>query len=104
VLTAAKPGEYVALYMTGLGQTHPALAPGALAPTIAPTAWPVSVVLDSMQLAASDVLYAGAAPGFAGLYQVNIHVPTNVRDGNLPLSLMIGGVSTPPGAFLTVHK
>ena len=104
VLMPAKPGEYVALYMTGLGQTNPPLAPGVLAPAIAPTAWPVSVVLDGLQLAASDVLYAGAAPGFAGLYQVNIHIPTNARDGNLPLSLMIDGVSTPPGAFLAVHK
>ena len=100
----AKPGEYVAVYMTGLGLTNPPLAPGALAPPIAPTTWPVTVALDGMQLAAGDVLYAGAAPGFAGLYQVNIHVPPNARDGNLPISLMIDGVSTPLGAFLTVQK
>ncbi len=100
----ARPGEYVALYMTGLGQTNPPLAPGALARTASPTAWAVSVVLDGTQLAASDMLYAGAAPGFAGLYQVNIHVPASARDGDLPISLAIDGVSTPPGAFLTVHK
>ena len=104
VFTPAKPGEYVALYMTGLGQLDPPLAPAVLALLASPSAWPVSVSLNGVQLAASDVLYGGAAPGFAGLYQVNIHVPTNAPDGNLPVSVAIGGVTTPAGAFLTVHK
>lgn len=104
VFTPAKPGEYVALYMTGLGQTDPPIAPGALATSAAQTAWPASVTLDGRQLAPSDVLYSGAAPGFAGLYQVNIRVPADARNGSLPVSLTIGGVPTPPGAFLVVHK
>lgn len=104
VVTPAKPGEYVALYMTGLGQVDPPLAPAVLASVAASTAWPASVSLNGVQLGTGDVLYAGVAPGFAGVYQVNIHVPSNAPDGNLPISVTIGGVTTSPGAFLAVHK
>ncbi len=104
LFTPAKPGEYVALYLTGLGQTDPPVPPGTLAPGAAPAASPASVTLNGRQLAASDILYAGTAPGYAGLYQVNIHLPPDTPDGNLPISLSIGGVATPPGAFLTVRK
>jgi uncharacterized protein (TIGR03437 family) len=44
------------------------------------------------------------APGFAGLYQINIHVPASMPNGNLAVSASVAGVSTPPGAFITVKK
>lgn len=102
--TPAKPDSYVTLYSTGLGATNPAFPAGALPDKIASTANKVSVSLNGTVLADSDVLYAGVAPGFAGLYQINIHVPASMPDGNLPLSASVAGVSTPPGAFLTVKK
>ena len=102
--TPARPGEYVALYATGLGLTDPALAAGAIANQAASTVFPASVSLNGAPLPDSDVLYAGVAPGFAGLYQVNIRIPDDASNGDLPLSLSIGGVSTPAGAYLTVHN
>ena len=99
--TPAKPAEYVALFMTGLGPVDPPLPPGALAAQAAPTVWPVAVQVNGLD---APVLYAGAAPGFAGLCQVNVQVPATVPDGDAPLSLTIGGVSTPAGAFLTVRR
>ena len=48
-----------------------------------------------MQLADSDVLYAGVAPNYAGLYQVNIRIPDNTPDGDIPVALNIDGISTP---------
>jgi uncharacterized protein (TIGR03437 family) len=101
--TPARPGDYVALYATGLGATNPPLPPGTLAMGIAPTALPVTVTLNGAQLGPSDVLYAGAAPGFAGLYQINIRIPANAPSGNLPVSLSVDGVSTPAGGFLLVQ-
>lgn len=98
----ARPGEFVALYATGLGLTDPALAAGALGNQIAPAAFPVSVTLNGVALPAGDVLYAGAAPGYAGLYQINIRIPAGTPGGNLPVALSIGGVSTSAGAFLAV--
>jgi uncharacterized protein (TIGR03437 family) len=102
--TPAKPGEFVALYATGLGLTDPPFAAGTLANQIAQTAFPVSVTLNGAPLAASDILYAGAAPGFAGLYQINIRIPPGTPNGNLPVSMTIGGVSTSAGAFITVAR
>jgi uncharacterized protein (TIGR03437 family) len=102
--TPAKPGEYVALYATGLGATAPVFAPGMLANQAAPAASPVTVSVNGAPLAPGDILYAGAAPGYAGLYQINIRIPSDSPDGDLPISLTIGGATTPAGAFLTVHK
>ncbi len=41
---------------------------------------------------------------FAGLYQVNIHVPAGVPDGAQALVIMVGGVASPANAFVTVQK
>jgi len=100
----AKPGDYVSLYATGLGATNPSIPAGTLPTKIASTSTLVSVMLNGVMLASTDVLYAGIAPNFAGLYQINIHVPANMPNGDLPISASINGISTPPGAFITVHN
>lgn len=102
--TPAKPGEFVALYATGLGLTDPAFSAGTVVSQIAPAAFPVTVTLNGVALRASDVLYAGAAPGYAGLYQINIRIPAGTPTGNLPIALSISGVSTSAGAFLAVGQ
>jgi uncharacterized protein (TIGR03437 family) len=100
---SAKPGEYVTLYATGLGFTDPPFASGQLATQAASTIAPVSVSLNGVPLSATDVLYSGVTPGFAGLYQINIHIPTTTPTGDIPVSLTINGLSTPPGAYLTIR-
>ena len=48
--------------------------------------------------------FGGAlASGSAGLYQLAIQVPA-LADGDWPVSIHVGGVSTPAGALLTVRK
>ena len=101
VFTPAKPGEFVALYATGLGVTEPQFATGAVASQIAPAVYPVTVTVGGV---AADVLYAGAAPGYVGLYQVNIRIQAGVASGNLPVSLAVKGVSTASGASLAVGQ
>jgi uncharacterized protein (TIGR03437 family) len=100
----AKPGDYVALYASGLGLTDPGFAPGVVPNQAAPTVVPVSVSLNGQPLAQADILYSGVAPGFPGVYQVNIRVPADTPGGNLPLSLTIDGMSTPGGTFLAVGQ
>src|SRR5579885_1530979 len=104
VFAPAKPGDFVALYGTGFGATNPSFAAGVLPDAIGATVSKVTVTLNNVVLADSDVLYAGVAPGFAGLYQLNLHIPANMPDGDLPISASINGVSTPPGAFITVQR
>ncbi len=73
----AQAGEVVVLYATGLGVTSPAIAPGELPAA----AWPLANLSDfQVQLngAAVDpklIQYAGDAPGFAGLFQINLQLP-----------------------------
>ncbi len=83
----AQPGETVQLFMTGLGPVSPQVADGAAAGSS-----PLSVSLEAndilVLLAGSDsleqaeVTYAGLAPGFASLYQVNFTIPTGLGNGD----------------------
>ncbi|MBI4874531.1 MAG: hypothetical protein HY822_07855 [Acidobacteria bacterium] len=99
-----KPGDYVTLFGSGFGATNPLFFAGELADRVAPVTAGVSVTLGGRPVAASDILYAGATPGFAGLYQLNLRIPDDAPDGNLPITLSVGGVPSPEGAYLTVRR
>jgi uncharacterized protein (TIGR03437 family) len=45
----------------------------------------------------AEVLYAGAAPGFAGLMQVNARVPERLTPGTHDIELTVGRISSQPG-------
>jgi uncharacterized protein (TIGR03437 family) len=84
VVTAANParaGEVILLFATGLGTTRPRLPAGQMPTGIA---WverrsEFQLTLNGNAVDRSNVLYVGAAPGFAGLYQINLRLP-----GDLP--------------------
>jgi adhesin/invasin len=38
-----------------------------------------------------DVKYSGLAPGFIGLWQINVVLPTGLAAGNVPLRIVING-------------
>lgn len=102
---AAKPGEIISVYATGFGATDPALDSGKVATGIARITAPVTVSIAGTVLSAADVLYAGLSPGLIdGLYQFNIRIPDSVPDGNVPITIQVGGVSTQAGATLPVHR
>ncbi len=101
----AKPDQVVSFFATGLGRTDPSFPPGALPDRAAPTAERVIVTFDSfMGTMFPEVLYAGVAPGFAGVYQINVRIPATAPDFDLVVRARLGSVSTPPGAYLTVKK
>jgi uncharacterized protein (TIGR03437 family) len=64
----------------------------------------VTVTLGGRQLLPEDVLYVGVTPGTAGLYQVNLLLPDDTPDGDLPLSISIGASKSPAGGFLSVQR
>ena len=89
----AQAGEFISLYCTGLGavRNRPALgAPSPSNPLAATNATP-TVTVGGLS---ANVTFSGLAPGYVGLYQVNIQIPQGVPSGNaVPVTLNIGGVN-----------
>jgi len=100
-LNPAARGSIVVLYATGEGQTNPAGINGK--PATEPYPKPLASV--SLQIGgyAAEILYAGAAPGYAGLMQINARVPSGYAgSGILPLTLTIGGIASQSGVTMAV--
>lgn len=97
----AHPGDLVTIYASGFGSTTPRITPGAIASSAARVTSTVTVTLNSVALDASDVLYAGAAPGEV-ISQLNIRIPSGTPAGNQPLQIQVGGITSPLGAFLAI--
>ncbi len=51
----------------------------------------------------AELLYAGAAPGYAGLMQVNARVPEGLDPGIHPLELAVGTERSQPGVTVAVR-
>jgi uncharacterized protein (TIGR03437 family) len=100
----AKPGDYLTIYGVSFGPTNPAIAPGIAPASVAGVTNAYSAVLGTNALPEANLLYVGASPGTAGLYQMNIQVPAGLADGNYPLVLTLGTFSTPTGAYLTIQN
>jgi len=94
----AKPGDYVAIYLTGLGPTDPPIPAGKMLPAPAPTTNPVSVTVSGKP---ARVTFAGLVT--PGLYQVNIVVP-DVPDGDNLVSLQIGTVTSQNSGLLAIRR
>ncbi|MCB9384225.1 MAG: PQQ-dependent sugar dehydrogenase [Bryobacterales bacterium] len=87
----ARLGEYLEVFATGLGPVTQTPASGAASPS-GPLAETVAQVrariggVDSV-----PVRFAGLAPGFVGLYQVNIELVGELPSGGaVPLTLFVG--------------
>lgn len=100
----AKPGDIVILYATGLGQTSPPLAYDELPMSAAPLADAANfqLLVDGVAADSHAVLYAGIAPGFAGLYQINLILPVTAG-ANPEIRIGTGGAVSTTGVRLPVQ-
>lgn len=70
------PGNWAILYANALGPVIPPIPSGQIAPAAAQIRLVGFVLsLDGVTVPADHIEYVGAAPGFAGLYQINLLVP-----------------------------
>ncbi len=103
---AAKPGDSITLYASGLGDTAAHLDAAALATAASATVNPVTVMLGGKALPPASVTYAGVTPGMtAGLYQINVTLPAGIPAGDTSLKVMVNGAASQDGVtILTVAQ
>jgi uncharacterized protein (TIGR03437 family) len=91
---ATAGSTYLQIYCMGLGAVSDAPADGGAAPSnpLASTSTEAQVTIGGV---AATAIFTGLAPGYVGLYQVNVLVPAAVAAGNaVPVVVSIGGVSS----------
>jgi uncharacterized protein (TIGR03437 family) len=89
-----KPGEYLVMYLAGLGATKPSVPSGTAAPgppsTLASVTVTPIVTVDSQP---STVYFAGLTPTFVGLYQIDFQVPPGASSGEDVVTVTQNGIA-----------
>jgi uncharacterized protein (TIGR03437 family) len=80
----AQVGETVSVYLTGLGTTNPVIPDGS-AGVVSQTNNTIDVYIGGVE---ATVGYSGLAPQLAGLYQLNVTVPSGVTTGDNTLEIV----------------
>jgi uncharacterized protein (TIGR03437 family) len=95
--TPAHACEVVQLFGTGFGPTNPVIPTGMLFTTPAAVTGAISATVGGVIANVQGYLI------YPGVYQLNVTVP-DVRDGDAPVLIKIGGNSTQVGLLLPVGK
>jgi uncharacterized protein (TIGR03437 family) len=98
----ASAGQYVAVFATGLGKVDPAPPDGSAAPGTEPFSRTVLQPVVTIGGINTEVLFSGLAPGFAGLYQINLRIPPGVREGRAPIVVTVNDISSKP-AYIAIR-
>jgi uncharacterized protein (TIGR03437 family) len=90
----ATAGDYLTMYCSGLGPVTNAPWDGA-PPSGGSLSYLQSSVTVTIGGQPANVLFAGLAPGFVGLYQVNLEIPAGVAPGNaIPVIITAAGINS----------
>jgi uncharacterized protein (TIGR03437 family) len=95
VNSAVTAGDVITLYCSGLGAVIPAVTAGSPAPssTLSKTVNPVTAMIGHTP---ATVDFAGLAPGWVELYQVNVTIPGGLPSGKAMLTLAVSGQESAP--------
>lgn len=99
-----RPDQLVTVFVTGLGDTDPPVAPGEIPQGIARTTGGLRITVGGREVAADRITYAGVTPFNPGLFQINFFLPADSAEGDQPVVIVMGGASTSPGAYLTISR
>jgi uncharacterized protein (TIGR03437 family) len=87
-------GQAISIYATGQGELNTAVSDGGAAPSNPPA---TSTTLPQVFIGGVEVPveFSGLAPGFAGLWQINVRLPNqSFLAGRLPLVVYMNGVDS----------
>jgi len=101
----AKPGEYIVVYLVGMGPTAVPVVSGVASPSnpldTTLTADAPTITLNNEPVPV--VLFSGLTPTAVGLYQIDLQVPLNAPNGDLTLVVNQPGFPGQP-VVLPVHN
>lgn len=93
----ARRGDVIVLYANGLGSTDPPISDGRVITQTLKLSTNLTVRFGN---AAADVRFAGLTA--TGLYQLNVQVPETVADGDIAVSIEMGGVRSQDAVFVSI--
>ncbi|HEV8147657.1 MAG TPA: hypothetical protein VGP79_14805 [Bryobacteraceae bacterium] len=100
----ARRGEIITLWATGLGPTIPPAISNQIPQAAAPLQRSADfrVLLNGVAAPPESLRYAGVAPGFAGLFQINFRIPDDAPS-DPEIRISTGSISSPAGRFLPLQ-
>jgi uncharacterized protein (TIGR03437 family) len=100
VVTArARPGDSITLYGIGFGQVTPDIQAGQIVQQQNALQNGLQVTIGGVR---ADVTYAGLTPGFVGLYQFNVVIPSVPASDTTPLAFTLSGTAGPQNLVIAI--
>lgn len=96
----AKPGDTIVLYGAGFGPVTPAIPAGQIVQQTNSLTTPVKFSFGGTPAAAPS--YAGLVPGYVGLYQFNVVVPTIAANSLTPLTFSAGSTNSTQTLYVAI--
>ena len=98
----AKPGDTVIVYATGLGAVDSSPANGAASQDkLRFLLTPPQVMIGGLT---ATVTFAGLAPQFVGVNQLNVVIPNAAAGARVPIQLQLGGITTSNAITMAVGQ
>lgn len=94
--TPAQPGEYISVYLVGMGATTIPVGSGQPGPG-APYATTVIGPVITLNNESVSYNFSGLIPGLVGVYQVNLQIPSDAPNGDLTLTFSENGFTSNSG-------
>ncbi len=87
----ARPGEFLQLYVLGMGVTDPPVTSGDASPGAEPLGRAAADTTVTIGGVDTSLFYAGLTPGLVGLFQINIQVPASLAAGEYDVLVTMEG-------------
>jgi uncharacterized protein (TIGR03437 family) len=96
----AKPGDTIVMYGVGFGPVTPSIPAGQIVQQNSSLTTPVTFSFGGTPAAAPG--YDGLAPGYVGLYQFNVVVPTIAANNAVPLTYTVGTLAGAQKLYIAI--